>query len=80
MMTGQGLLFMFVATDAFVVAMLLYDRWARGKFHPATVWGGLVLGDNWTQVKSSLRGLDYFIAAILLALVALFVWRHLKRR
>lgn len=43
------------------------------------VWGGLVLGDNWTQVKSSLRGLDYLIAAILLALVALFVWRHLKR-
>ncbi len=43
LMTGQGLLTMFIATDAFVVAMLLYDRWARGKFHAATVWGGLFL-------------------------------------
>ena len=43
MMSGQGLLFMFIATDAFIVAMLLYDRWARGKFHPASVWGGLFL-------------------------------------
>ncbi len=43
LMSGQGLLFLFIATDAFVVAMLLYDRWARRKFHPATVWGGLFL-------------------------------------
>jgi hypothetical protein len=43
MMTGQGLLTMFIATDAFVIAMLVYDRWSRGRFHPATVWGGLAL-------------------------------------
>ncbi len=43
------------------------------------VWGGVVLGDNWTQVKSSLRGLDYVVAAALLALVGLFVWRHVRR-
>ncbi|HEY0592743.1 MAG TPA: hypothetical protein VGF40_13315, partial [Thermoanaerobaculia bacterium] len=43
LMSGQGLLAMFIATDAFIVAMLLYDRWARGRFHPATVWGGLFL-------------------------------------
>jgi len=43
------------------------------------VWGGLVLGDNWGQLKSSLRGLDYLIALVLLALVGLFVWRHVRR-
>ena len=40
MMTGQGLLTMFIATDAFIIAMLIYDRWSRGKIHPATAWGG----------------------------------------
>jgi len=44
------------------------------------VWGGLVLGDNWSQLKSSLRGLDYVVAAALVGLVALFVWRHVRRR
>ena len=40
----------------------------------------MILGDNWTQVKSSLRGLDYLVAAVLLLLVGVFVWRHLRRR
>lgn len=44
------------------------------------VWSGSVLGDNWTQVKSSLRGLDDLVAAALLGLVGLFLWRHLARR
>lgn len=43
------------------------------------VWGGTVLGDNWTQVKSTLRGLDYLVAAGLLGLLTLFVWRHVRR-
>ena len=43
------------------------------------VWGGTVLGDNWVQIKNSLRGADYLIAAGILALVAVFIWRHLKR-
>ena len=41
------------------------------------VWGGTVLGENWTQIKASLRGLDYAVAAAVFALVALFVWRHI---
>jgi membrane protein DedA with SNARE-associated domain len=43
------------------------------------VWAGVALGDNWTQVKETLRGLDYLVAAAVLALVALFVWRHVRR-
>ena len=44
------------------------------------VWGGVVLGDHWLDVKSALRGLDYLVAAFVLALVALFVWRHVRAR
>jgi membrane protein DedA with SNARE-associated domain len=43
------------------------------------VWGGQVLGANWIEIKHTLRGLDYLVAAVVLALVALFVYRHVRR-
>jgi len=39
----MGPLAFFGLTDLFVVAMLAYDRTTRGRFHPATIWGGLFL-------------------------------------
>src|SRR2546425_570899 len=45
----------------------------------ALVYAGKVLGDNWRAVRETLGGLDYIIAAVILALVALFVWRHARR-
>jgi hypothetical protein len=33
----------FGLTDLFIVAMLVYDFATRGKAHPATIWGGLVI-------------------------------------
>jgi len=33
----------FVLTDAGLVAMVAYDLGARGRLHPATLWGGLLL-------------------------------------
>src|SRR5205085_2175887 len=44
------------------------------------VWGGVVLGDHWVDIKHSLRGLDYLVAVALLAAIALFVWRHVRAR
>lgn len=44
------------------------------------VWGGTVLGANWVEIKSALRGLDYLVVAGLAGLVGLFLWRHLARR
>lgn len=44
------------------------------------VWAGMVLGENWAEVKERLRGLDYLVAAGFAALVALFIWRHLRAR
>ena len=43
------------------------------------VWGGTLLGDHWLDLKHSLRGLDYAVAAVLVALVGVFVWRHTRR-
>jgi len=43
------------------------------------VWGGMVLGDHWRDIKASLRGLDYLVAAAIVLAVGLFVWRHVKR-
>ena len=43
------------------------------------VWGGQVLGANWLAIKQNLRGLDYLVAAGILLLVGLFVYRHVRR-
>ncbi len=43
------------------------------------VWGGMVLGDHWIDIKHSLKGLDYLVGAGVVLLALLFVWRHLKR-
>ncbi len=43
------------------------------------VWGGMVLGDHWLDLKQSLKGLDYLVAALLVLGVGVFVWRHIRR-
>jgi len=43
------------------------------------VWGGLVLGEHWADLKHQLKGLDYLVAAIVVAGVGLFIWRHARR-
>jgi membrane protein DedA with SNARE-associated domain len=44
------------------------------------VWGGMVLGDRWVDIKQSLKGLDYLVAAVIVAAVGLFIWRHVRTR
>ena len=44
------------------------------------VWGGLVLGDHWLDLKHNLKGLDYLVVALLLVGVGVFVWRHVRHR
>jgi membrane protein DedA with SNARE-associated domain len=44
------------------------------------VWAGMLLGDNWLELKHNLRGLDYAVAAIIVLGVALFIWRHVRSR
>jgi membrane protein DedA with SNARE-associated domain len=44
------------------------------------VWGGMVLGDHWQDIKHNLRGLDYLVAAAVVLAFGLFLWRHLRSR
>lgn len=44
------------------------------------VWGGVVLGDHWVDLKQTLKGLDYLVAAVIVAGVGLFIWRHVRAR
>jgi len=43
------------------------------------VLAGMILGEHWLDIKQSLRGLDYLVAAAIAAGVGLFVWRHVRR-
>jgi membrane protein DedA with SNARE-associated domain len=44
------------------------------------VWAGMVLGDNWQDLKHQLRGLDYIIVGFIVLGVGVFIWRHLRSR
>jgi membrane protein DedA with SNARE-associated domain len=44
------------------------------------VWGGMLLGDHWLELKHNLRGLDYVAAAVIVLGVGLFIWRHVRSR
>jgi membrane protein DedA with SNARE-associated domain len=45
----------------------------------ALAWAGFLFGEHWREVRELMRPFDIPIAIILLALVALFFYRHLKR-
>ena len=42
------------------------------------VYVGQVLGQNWIEVREFLQRFDYLIVALVLAAVALYVWRHVS--
>jgi membrane protein DedA with SNARE-associated domain len=43
------------------------------------VYAGSLMGDNWIQVREWLHPLDYPILAIILALIGLYVYRHIRQ-
>ncbi len=43
------------------------------------VYAGTVLGENWVDIRETLRPFDLLIAALIVVGVALFVWFHLGR-
>ncbi len=44
----------------------------------ALVFAGRALGENWRAARETLAGLDYLVAAGIVLLLALFVWRHVR--
>lgn len=45
----------------------------------ALAWAGVQLGAHWTQVGSTLRRYEVVVGVVFVALVALFLYRHLHR-
>jgi hypothetical protein len=42
-MVANGPRAFFAATDVFIVAALVHDLASRGRLHPASIWGGLLV-------------------------------------
>ena len=42
-------------------------------------YGGYVLGEHWEELRAVMRPFDIPIIIVILALVALYVYRHVKR-
>lgn len=74
----------FVSVPAGVARMNLL-RFSLYTFLGAYPWclglalGGYLLGENWESLREAMRPFDIPIAAVLVALVAWYVWRHVRR-
>ncbi len=44
----------------------------------ALAYGGYQLGQHWEQIRAVMRPFDPFLAAIIILLIALYIFRHLK--
>lgn len=42
-------------------------------------YGGYLLGEHWEQIRTIMRPFDPFIIAIIIILIALYIYRHVKQ-
>jgi membrane protein DedA with SNARE-associated domain len=45
----------------------------------ALVYAGKLLGDNWEQVRAVLAKFDYVVIAVVMILVAWYIYHHVSR-
>lgn len=60
------------------VRFVIYTTLGSFPWSLALVYVGKLLGDNWIEVRKVLHNLDYPIAFVILALVVLYVYRHVS--
>jgi membrane protein DedA with SNARE-associated domain len=41
-------------------------------------YGGFLLGEHWEQLRELMRPFDPLIVAIILALISLYIYRHIR--
>jgi membrane protein DedA with SNARE-associated domain len=58
---------------------VLYSTIGSFPWTLALVYVGKLLGDNWAEVRKTLSGLDYVIVAVIVAVIALYVYRHVRK-
>jgi membrane protein DedA with SNARE-associated domain len=62
-----------------IVEFTIYTFAGAWIWSTALAYGGYKLGANWEDLRSAMRPFDYPIAAIIVVLVAWYVYRHVKR-
>ncbi|MFH1169651.1 MAG: DedA family protein [Chloroflexota bacterium] len=66
------------------IARMSFARFLIYTFTGSFIWstglayGGYQLGEHWEQIRAVMRPFDPFIIAIIIALIALYIFRHLK--
>ena len=59
---------------------VLYSTAGAFVWSTLLVYAGTVLGENWVQIRETLRPFDLLIAALIVVGFVLFLWFHLGRR
>jgi membrane protein DedA with SNARE-associated domain len=58
---------------------ILYSFLGAFPWSVGLAYGGYVLGQNWERIRDAMRPFDIPILVIFLILVAIFIWRRLRR-
>jgi len=61
------------------VKFLLYTFIGSFIWCAGLAYGGYLLGEHWEQIRTIMRPFDPFIIAIIIALIALYIYRHVKQ-
>lgn len=61
------------------VKFVVYSTLGSLPWSLALIYAGKLLGDNWTRVRGVLHSLDYVIILIIVALIAVYVYRRLRK-
>ena len=61
------------------VKFLIYTFLGSFIWCAGLAYGGYQLGEHWEQLRNILRPFDPLIGALIIALVAFYIYRHLKR-
>lgn len=57
---------------------LIFSALGTVPWNMLLIWGGMVLGENWQQVRELITPLEYVVYAGIVGLLALFLWRQLR--
>lgn len=67
------------------VARMHFGRFMLYTFLGSFLWswglayGGYLLGEHWEELRAVMRPFDIPIIIVIVALIALYIWRHIKR-
>jgi membrane protein DedA with SNARE-associated domain len=62
-----------------IITFVLYTFIGSFMWSVGLAYGGYLLGEHWEQIRAVMRPFDPFFIAVILALVALYIYRHIRR-